>query len=318
MKETPSSQYSLPAKDVLMLEKVGDGATATVFRGMCKNRVVAVKEIRFGGGFNWTREVQVLKQVSHPNIVGFLGVATDCRLGAARLVLEFCHGGTLFDLLHDSDVDLRWAQKEKMALDVARAMQHLHSFEPEIVHRDLKSLNLLLEAPVCSGEDEPLVKLTDFGLARIGGMRQKTGAPGSPSGCLSLQGTGPWIAPEVFAGHSYGRKVDVYSYGMVLYELICRDIPFGVSARDFADKKLGSLVAHGHRPTLAKVPDGCPEVLETLMIDCWAQDPNKRPEFFEVCGILLMDKRRSCQGCQELLSTLDLPQVDFTDSDEDE
>merc|ERR1719379_2672018 len=153
-----------------------------------------------------------------------------------RIITEFCSGGCCFELLHNmEDIELSWRQKTKMCRDVAQAMQYLHSFNPQIVHRDLKSLNLLLQTPVICEEDVPVVKVSDFGLSR---MKDQTDEWGKMT---NAAGTCHWMAPEVFMGTSYDEKVDIYSYAMILFEIICREIPF----EEEEPASVGRLVVNG-------------------------------------------------------------------------
>merc|ERR1719433_742433 len=153
-------------------------------------------------------------------------------------------------------------------------MDYLHKFNPQIIHRDLKSLNLLLSKPVLSSTDIPLVKVSDFGLSRM-----KDQAPESEWGKMTIAaGTCHWMAPEVFTGTVYDEKVDVYSYGMILFEIVCREIPF----EEEEPAAVGKLTVNGARPDLEAVPPDCPTDLRELMIRCWAQDPKGRPKFDEV------------------------------------
>jgi len=164
-----------------------------------------------------------------------------------------------------------------MCKDVGFAMDYLHKFTPQIIHRDLKSLNLLLSQPVASSTDIPLVKVSDFGLAR---MKEQTNADWGKMTIAA--GTCHWMAPEVFTGHHYDEKVDVYSYSMILFEIICREIPF----EDEEPAAVGRLTINGHRPDLEAVPPDCPEPLRSLMIACWAGDAKKRPPFDMVVEVL--------------------------------
>merc|ERR1712113_1320843 len=150
-------------------------------------------------------------------------------------------------------------------------MDYLHKFQPQIIHRDLKSLNLLLAEPVLNSDTTPFVKVSDFGLSRM-----KDNAPGEDWGKMTIAaGTCHWMAPEVFTASSYDHKVDVYSYSMILFEIICREIPF----EEEEPARVGQLTVTGTRPDLEAVPPDCPAVLKDLMIACWAHEPPKRPDF---------------------------------------
>lgn len=265
---------------------MGNGATAEVFRGIWKCQQVAIKEIylqrkkdaksELKQQVAFMREVAVMSKVHHDNVVKFLGVSLQVR--PLRVVTEFCEGDTLFGLLHDeTDVELVWKQKLKMCLDIAHAMHYLHSFRPQIIHRDLKSLNLLMAQAVKSKDDVPLVKVSDFGLARM-----KDADPDSEWDKMTKEaGTCHWMAPEVPTG-KYTEKADVFSYAMVLFEIICREIPF----EEAEGKDAIRLVMQGRRPDMEAVPPDRPDKLEALMVACWAHKPEDRPSFEEACDIL--------------------------------
>merc|ERR1712136_603554 len=154
------------------------------------------------------------------------------------------------------------SQRQVVIMGIAQAMEYLHNFTPQIIHRDLKSLNVLLSKPLTENV-RPLEKVT----AHVG--------------------TSHWMAPEVTdEGGQYDEKVDVYSFAIVLYEILCRMIPFA--------ELEGSVVLNntraGYRPNLDLVPD-IPEFLRVAMMTCWAQNPINRPSFamivntFHTCGM---------------------------------
>jgi len=266
-------------------ESLGSGATAEVFRGYWNGREVAIKEIflqrkegrgrnpvkaELKGQISFTREVSVLSKVDHPNLVQFLGVCFQQR--PLRVVMEFCAGGSLFDLVHnDLELELEWWQQLKMCQDIAKGMHYLHAFKPQIIHRDLKSLNLLLARRVASEKDEPHVKVTDFGTARMKDLDAEW------EKMTKAAGTCHWMAPEVLQGR-YDEMADVYSFSMVMYEIICRDIPFD----ECEGSEVLDLVKTGARPDMELVPPNCPEALSGLMTSCWAHAPRERPSFERV------------------------------------
>lgn len=263
-------------------ESIGTGATAEVFRGIWGTREVAIKEIhrqRKGGQTElkqqiaFTREFSVLSRVHHPNLVCFFGASLEQE--PLRLVTEFCSGGCLFELLHESDADLVWNQTIKMCVDIASGVHYLHSFTPQIIHRDLKSLNLLLVNKVVSDWDVPHVKVSDFGTARMKDLDHEW------EKLTKQAGTYHWMAPEVLAG-KYDERADVYSYSMVLFEIIGREIPF----EDHEGVDVLALTCDGHRPDLDAVPPDCPSSLRSLMIRCWSHNPRDRPLFSEIVQVV--------------------------------
>mmetsp|Transcript_102067 Transcript_102067/g.304621 ORF Transcript_102067/g.304621 Transcript_102067/m.304621 type:complete len:301 (-) Transcript_102067:152-1054(-) len=282
--EVRTATQEVHPTEIELLDKVGTGCTAEVFRAKMKGQDVAVKQIdwnksRLGAKEQraFDREVAIMPKINHRNLVKFLGVASLHR--PFRIVTEFCAGGNCFELLHNCEhIELAWAQQHKMCLDVAQAMDYLHKFNPQIIHRDLKSLNLLLSEPLLNDKDVPLVKVSDFGLSRM-----KDQAPDSDWGKMTIAaGTCHWMAPEVFIGTSYDEKVDVYSYGMILFEIVCREIPFEEEEPAVVSK----LTVDGARPDLEAVPPDCPASLRALMINCWDHCPKKRPPFDETLKVL--------------------------------
>lgn len=270
-------EWEISPTEINVEIKVGTGITSEVFKGSFQGRIVAVKQINFNKArLNtaeqqaFVREVDILPRLCHPNLVEFVGVITVAE--PFRIITEYCEGGCLFEILHNLDeVHLEWSQQIKMIRDTAEAMHYLHTFSPMIIHRDLKSLNLLLLTEIKSNQDEPLVKVSDFGLSRM-----KDQAPDSEWGKMTIAaGTCHWMAPEVVAGETYDEKVDVYSFGMIMFEVICREVPF----EEEDPQQVVSMVGMGQRPDPEAIPPDCPPPLRKIMEECWAQDPKTRPSF---------------------------------------
>jgi serine/threonine protein kinase len=271
----------LNPSELTIFELIGTGSTAEVYRGMYRGNVVAVKKIEWQQSMRLTekrvfdREVAVMKSVSHRNLVRFEGVTT--KEMPFRIITEYCAGGCCFDLLHRSDhIELMWTQQLQMCTDVASAMVYLHSFKPQIIHRDLKSFNLLLVNKVVRGT-VPHVKVSDFGVARM-----KEHAQAEWGSMTAAAGTCHWMAPEVFEGTKYDEKADVYSFGMLLFEIICREVPF----EDQHVAEVARKIMRGERPDLDAVPPDCPGRLQNLMINCWDHDPTLRPSSSAVLALL--------------------------------
>eukprot|EP00401_Gymnodinium_catenatum_P068275 CAMPEP_0117600860 /NCGR_PEP_ID=MMETSP0784-20121206/76720_1 /TAXON_ID=39447 /ORGANISM="" /LENGTH=361 /DNA_ID=CAMNT_0005403535 /DNA_START=24 /DNA_END=1110 /DNA_ORIENTATION=- len=267
------AEWEVDPAELRLEELLGTGSTAEVFRGNWHGTDVAVKRLRQSGPLSveFTREISVLLRLRHPNLVLFMGASTQAV--PALIVSEFCAGGTVFALLHQRrDLSLPWPQRLKVAIDVAKGMNFLH--RRQVIHRDLKSLNLLLAALVVSGDDVPQVKVADFGLSRAWSAGEQTGA----QACMtSGAGTYHWMAPEVLDGHSYDEKVDVYSYGICLYELIARRIPYDTSGLE--PVSIAVAVSKGRRPDIACLPRDCPADLRFTMECCWSHCATGRPGF---------------------------------------
>lgn len=277
-------------------DSLGNGCSAQVFVGEWRGTKVAIKQLKGSKSkqkmkekqrIEFEREMAVMQRTSHVNLVRLLGFAT--QEVPVKIIMELCLGGTCFDLLHNSDhVRLTWDQKLKMCSDVASGMKYLHGYDPQIIHRDLKSLNLLLSRVICNSTDEPVVKVSDFGLSRMKLFKKYTGLKKTPV-MTKGAGTSHWMAPEVFLGTCYNEKVDVYSYAMVLFEIICRQIPFEEEEPD----RVCLLTVQGERPDMKAVPADCPPLVEELMVACWAQEPTQRPSFEAITRTLQIVKSTS-------------------------
>lgn len=249
------------------------GSTAIVYLADWRGKDVAVKEMRDKqDDIVIHRELSVLTSVKHRNIVQLFGIVADHS--PIQLCLEYCQGGSLFELLHETYfVRLSWRQRLLMLYDTAVAMDHLHSFTPKIVHRDLKSLNILLLKPVKNELDHPHVKVCDFGVARE-----------HVAGCVMTQGAGTvqWMAPEVIKGTDYTEAADIFSYAIVAFEVICRRVP---SIKGIRNDQFSWAVRKGKRPDIMDplyIPEVVPAGLIELTTQCWDQDPSGRPTFKDI------------------------------------
>jgi len=272
--------FEVDLADLQIGECIGAGTTAEVFKASWHGTDVAVKKLRGPLPSEFHRELAVLSQFRHPHLVLFMGVSTT---GHPKIISELCDGGTLFTLLHhQKQMPLSWPQRLKMALDTTKGMNFLH--RQQVVHRDLKSLNLLLGAKV-DQSITPWVKISDFGLSRFLPLAP-SGNPCVPCHILMTGGVGTalWMAPEVLSGNSYNEKVDVYSFAIVLYELLTRWIPFDGCGLE--PVSIAVAVTTGRRPDTRYVPTDCPSSLCRTMKSCWAHSPSQRPTFDAVIEIL--------------------------------
>lgn len=265
------SAWAIDFKEVELGELIATGSFGVVHSGTFRGKRVAIKFLLFPEASSedelnrarrgFRQEVTVWHKLSHPNIVQFLGAYVNPPKWA--IVTEFLEGGTVKGYLSRlGRKRLTIKQVVTMALDIARGMAYLH--QNNIIHRDLKSANLLLNS---SG----VVKVADFGLARTESLE--------PGNMTAETGTVRWMAPEMIDHKPYTRKVDVYSFGIVLWELCTNQWPFeGFSFVQLAH----AIVADNLRPPTKE----CPAQLVKLMTKCWDQNPDARPDFSDLVVML--------------------------------
>ena len=253
--------------------EIGKGTFGDVLRGTWRGEEVAVKFLK--GSMTdspesvkqFLDECNILKNLHHPNILLFMGA---CTIGPQYFfVTEFCDNGNLFEFLHMMrDTKLTYNDARRIALEIAYGMNYLHGFKPPILHRDLKSMNVLLDRN-CT------VKLADFGNTRTF-QTQMT----------KQKGTFQWMAPEVIKGSTYSESSDVFSFGIIMNELVTRIPPYhGTDKKDVAKKVVNN---PKYRPPYneKKVPKDWIDI----MTKCWEHDEKKRPNFGEVIELLLKAK----------------------------
>ena len=193
-------------------------------------------------------ESRILSQLRHPNIVLYIGGCTLQRQSLS-IVTEWCAHGSLFTVLYESEIAMSCELMLDMAIQAALGMCYLHSRERRIIHRDLKSHNLLV------GQDFQ-VKVADFGLTVICKTSRERIAEGEEDntvevgGHYGMEGTPQWMAPEVMEGNAIDEKVDVYAFGIVLTELFTRRMPFSDTFHGFTF--IDAVLDEGAVPTIPR------------------------------------------------------------------
>ncbi|XP_047965827.1 serine/threonine/tyrosine-protein kinase HT1 [Salvia hispanica] len=268
-------EWTADLSQLFIGNKFASGAHSRIYRGIYKQRAVAVKMVRIPTHKEETRalleqqfksEVALLSRLYHPNIVQF--IAACKKPPVYCIITEYMSQGTLRMYLNKKEpYSLSVETILRLALDISRGMDYLHS--QGVIHRDLKSNNLLLN-------DEMRVKVADFGTSCL--ETQCREAKGN-------MGTYRWMAPEMIKEKPYTRKVDVYSFGIVLWELTTALLPFqGMTPVQAAF----AVAEKNERPPLAA---SCQPAIAHLIKRCWAVNPSKRPDFSEiVCALEKYDE----------------------------
>jgi serine/threonine protein kinase len=203
-------------------------------------------------------EAKLMSKLRHPNVVLFMAASTT--LPKLAIVTEFMTRGTLYDVLHSDILCFAWSSKLSFAYDAARGMNYLHSSKPSFLHRDLKSLNLLVD-------DKWNVKVSDFGLTTFKDLQKD-----------NKEDTGSllWMAPEVLRGEGYTKSSDVYSFGIILWELLTQLDPYpGKSPANI----MAGVMNDDLRP---EIPSSTTTPIRELIESCWHSDPTQRPTFSQI------------------------------------
>ncbi|XP_032355589.1 mitogen-activated protein kinase kinase kinase 9 [Etheostoma spectabile] len=276
IRDTSEQQYSVPPLHLLEIdffeltleEIIGVGGFGKVYRAVWRGSEVAVKAARRDPDEDPAQTLESVRQeaklfamLNHPNIMGLLGVCL--QEPNLCLVMEYARGGPLNRALAGKRIPpctlVDWA------VQIARGILYLHSQAiVPIIHRDLKSSNILiLERVEMEDLSNKTLKITDFGLAREWHRTTK----------MSAAGTYAWMAPEVIRSSTFSKGSDVWSYGVLLWELLTGEVPFrGIDCL---------AVAYGvaMNKLALPVPLTCPEPFARLMEECWSPDPHSRPQF---------------------------------------
>ena len=295
--------------------KIGEGGFGEIYLGNWQGKKVAIKKLtlinlRVGDNnlSKFINEINIISSLRHPNIVLYMGASVDKE--NYYMISEYLPNGTLFDLLHNNNNTnsnnnnknnnnnygeninnnslistnnnsinnnnnffnfnnfdnysknsfyLNDSNKIKIALQIALVIKYLHS--RKIVHCDLKSPNILIDKNYN-------IKLGDFGLSRFIGKNSEN--------IKGKIGTPHWMAPEILLGGKYEYHSDIFSYGMILWEILTGDIPYN----NIDPKKIENLITN--EKNIVKVPDYGNLILRKLCKSCINYEPEKRPSIDEI------------------------------------
>mmetsp|Transcript_23883 Transcript_23883/g.33477 ORF Transcript_23883/g.33477 Transcript_23883/m.33477 type:complete len:928 (-) Transcript_23883:126-2909(-) len=253
--------------DIEIKEVIGSGSFGEVFRGVWKGtQQVALKKLIVDDKMEeFLQEAAMLQKCSFDHVVKFVGLHRDSN-HTVYMVTEFMSGGALNNLLQKVGKTLGAKTLLEMARDAAEGIRSMA--DKGLVHRDLAARNLLVHVE----DGHYTVKVADFGLARHLAGNYYT----------SIKSVFPikWSAPEVLKFEKFSVKSDVWSFGIVLWEIFENgSLPY----RGMGNNEATEAVINGYR--LPK-PNRCPDSVYVLMMQCWAEEPSDRPSFDEICNKL--------------------------------
>ncbi|KAL7865081.1 hypothetical protein AOLI_G00165010 [Acnodon oligacanthus] len=268
-KRDSSYYWEIEASEVVLHSRIGSGSFGTVYKGKWHGDV-AVKILKVTDPTPeqfqaFRNEVAVLRKTRHVNILLFMGYMTKDNLA---IVTQWCEGSSLYKHLHVLETNFQMFQLIDIARQTAQGMDYLHA--KNIIHRDMKSNNIFLHEGLT-------VKIGDFGLATVKARWSGSHQVEQPSGSIL------WMAPEVIRmqdNNPYSFQSDVYSYGIVLYELMTGELPYShIANRD----QIIFMVGRGYlSPDLSKLYKSCPKAMKRLVADCIKKSKEERPLFPQI------------------------------------
>lgn len=260
----PFQEWNIDFSELTVGTRVGIGFFGEVFRGIWNGTDVAIKvfleqDLTAENMEDFCNEISILSRLRHPNVILFLGACT--RPPRLSMITEYMEIGSLYYLIHLSGQKkkLSWRRRIKMLRDICRGLMCIHRMK--IVHRDIKSANCLVNK-------HWTVKICDFGLSRV-----MTDTPLRDS---SSAGTPEWMAPELIRNEPFTEKCDIFSFGMIMWELCTLNRPWeGVPPERV-------VYAVAHEGSRLDIPEG---PLGMLIADCWAE-PHQRPSCEDILSRL--------------------------------
>eukprot|EP00727_Mastigamoeba_balamuthi_P010947 m51a1_g6475 putative adenylate guanylate cyclase (2810) ;mRNA; f:78846-93655 len=257
------------ASEILLGEVIGQGSFGVVHKALWRDTEVAAKTVRIEALQAQdvelvAKEVDVMRALRHPNILLYMCYARSAD--SFIIVTEYMPMGSLMDLLVNESVVIALRMRLAIMSDIALGMAYLHHNDPPILHRDLKSSNILLDSNMQA-------KVSDFGLT----LFAQRGS--SHKGCAAVIGTILWTAPEVLDGAACTPQSDVYSFGIIAWEIITREVPYDDCNPHTVAMRV---VKEGLRPSLE-----CgqfPSPIADLIAQCWDNPPDVALVFTDIQG----------------------------------
>ena len=277
--------FYIPFEELKIIKKVGEGAFGEVYLGYWNKKKVAIKKYFFVKKYKdhqnknfynlkailikYIKEINIISNLRHPNLVLYMGASLSSNHNC-YLVMEFVNNGNLFEFLHQGSYNSEGNYQKydllfttNLALEIALAVKYLHC--RNITHCDLKSTNVLLD-------NNYHVKITDFGVSKMVNILYEKSQE-----IRGKFGTTHWMAPEIMKRLKYEEASDVFSYGMILYEIITGEIPY----YGLQPNQIIGLVADCRK--IVQIPENTSNpYLRKLVIECLKYDTEDRPCFEEI------------------------------------
>eukprot|EP00002_Diphylleia_rotans_P031358 TRINITY_DN6510_c0_g2_i2.p1 TRINITY_DN6510_c0_g2~~TRINITY_DN6510_c0_g2_i2.p1 ORF type:complete len:833 (-),score=142.85 TRINITY_DN6510_c0_g2_i2:598-3096(-) len=265
----PSHQCEIKYEDIRNVKEFTRSEFAILDIGIWREKNVVIKRLhreardgklteKFANELHIFRSLQ---KSQHSNILCFYGACTKAPFFG--IVMEYMENGSLYDYIRKEKSRLLFSDVRKMALDVSRGLHQLHHNSPcAIIHCDLKTANCLVDS-------RHTVKIADFGMSKLLGNSSCSEEETNYITCVPM-----YAAPEVLRSQTYSRQSDVFSLGMIMWELLTRDEPFSGRSEDVC-----KLIIQGERPP---IPRSTQKQYGNLISKCWNQDPSKRPIMHDI------------------------------------
>jgi serine/threonine protein kinase len=259
-----------------VLEYIDRGISGRVERGLYKNSIqAAIKIIEFNENtkiddrLTIIKELYLLANFHQLNIPLFHGYSIDEK--NIYFIMELCEGGSLEKTLYNTNIPLTIKQRLKFIKDSADAVSYIHS--KNIIHRDIKSLNILLSRRIKDEKSLPDAKLCDFGVSKDLNLQASV---------ISGVGTILWMAPEILSAIPYDYKADIYSFGVFMWEIFSRKIPYSYM-KNIALESISAKVSIGKlKLDLSYCCPDTPNEIKTIIEKCLNYEPNLRPSMSEI------------------------------------
>eukprot|EP01119_Soliformovum_irregulare_P002953 TRINITY_DN1320_c0_g1_i1.p1 TRINITY_DN1320_c0_g1~~TRINITY_DN1320_c0_g1_i1.p1 ORF type:complete len:915 (+),score=278.57 TRINITY_DN1320_c0_g1_i1:57-2801(+) len=252
-------------------KEIGNGTSGKVYKGLLRGNKVAVKVLKAVDGSaieEFKKEFAIMKMMKSDHVVHFFGASLEPKIS---MIMEYCNQKSMNHVLHRKDLTFTWDLSLNFILNTISGLHYLHM--QNILHRDMKSLNLLVHRI----GDQWSVKLADFGMARFDGSSSSLG---------KICGTYSYLAPEITLGGRFTEKADIFSTGIILWEIIYRTIigeyspPYSEYPELALDFQIALRVSESAlRPT---IPENCPESLRKVTEACWQGNPEARPKTMDL------------------------------------